>query len=230
MRELSSRIAASRLLRAAVCLFGAGWIMVLYGLFGPRYDYYTLFRILGLIWLGMGFMPLFKGKTDLFYQFPSGFLVALWLHFPLLFTWFWPLKTENKGLFAAFYLVVAILEYLWLHEHGRKCLKKADCVFWLLFPWLLLACYYWAVADIDYGPLGAPFGLQIIWMFFGIRSAAWGISHDSRKTFMAGLVTFFAALTVMLLSYLWILPDFVYLPILIFFLIVCYKVFPLLRV
>ncbi|MCH3951722.1 MAG: hypothetical protein LKE33_12440 [Acidaminococcus sp.] len=228
MKEMSSRIASSRLFQAAACLLGAGWIMVLYGLFGPRYDYYTLFRILGLVWLGLGFVPLFKGKTELFYRFPFSFLVALWLHFPLLFIWFWPLKTENKGLFAAFYLIVAALECLWLHERGVKCLKKAACLFWLLFPWLLLGGYYWAVMDIDYGPLGAPFGLQLIWMAAGIRSAAWGISHRNRKIFMAGLGTFFAAFAVTLLAYLWVWPDPVYLPIVVFFLIVCYKVFPLL--
>lgn len=226
MKAVWTRIRASRRLWLITGFWLLAFGLVCYGICGPRYDYYFPFKLAGLIWVSLGMIPFYRGGDSPFFGFPASFSFGLWIHFPLLFTWNWPLKGEADGLLTGYGLCLAALQLFWLGQWKKRSLTPSG-LWWLLLPWLLLAGTCWSVTDIDFGPLGAPFIFQLFWILNGLIAASQGLSRKSRGLFLNGLIMGFTAFAVMLCSYLWILPDPVYLPILLFFLIVCARLFPL---
>jgi hypothetical protein len=203
-------------------------LYALYGFLGPRLDFHapvTLSLVLWLLPAVFSCLPPVWQRQGAILSNPLitrlAFVPLLFLSFP----GFWPLKIESPCAFAAFFLGVLVEEGL-LHAAG---MPVKNPLFFCLFPILLLAACLCPILDPDAGVFSAVLLVQGCFLYSGFSGMRQALRDRQRMAFLFSMLFFVFPLLAYCLSFLWILPDPVYLLLAGAMIVVLYMAFPLMN-
>jgi hypothetical protein len=202
-------------------------INILYGCLGPRYDWYVPLKIMVILSLypviPLSWIPFVKGG-----QAPARNLVryaAAGLALIYCFPGMWPLNLGSPWLWYSFFVLVLFLE-VFLCLSGQ--LRKKE-ILSLLLPWLVAAGTFWASLDSDGGTCFAALLMQLYCAAFGFVQVRKAYGSRSQLTFLFALLLFSLPFIIAYLSFIWLLPEPVYLLLALSYIVVLYKAFPLMN-